>query len=39
MTEATSEQEIGSEEAVNRRANEKARKRKAALCDQFRQIR
>ena len=30
MTEATSEQEIGSEEAVNRRANEKARKRKAA---------
>ena len=30
MTDATSEQEIGSEEAVNRRANEKARKRKAA---------
>ena len=30
MTDKTSEAEIGAEEAINRRANEKARKRKAA---------
>ena len=30
MTDETSEEAIGSEEAINRRANEKARKRKAA---------
>ena len=30
MTDKTSEEAIGSEEAINRRANEKARKRKAA---------